>query len=123
MNPLSTNTSSPVTPLDRSLSKNIAVLLPNIVDPSAVIRPEFVAYAAQTADGRVVNGLLAASTDDSVTLLDAQNARLTLKRSELEAFEPMSLSLMPERILDPLADQDLRDLFAYLRSEPSNPAP
>jgi putative heme-binding domain-containing protein len=102
--------------------KNIAILLPNIVDPSAVIRPEFVAYAAQTEDGRVINGLLAASTDDAVTLLDGQNVRTTLSRGELEAFEPMSISLMPERILDPLADQELRDLFAYLQSEPSKPA-
>jgi putative heme-binding domain-containing protein len=95
----------------------MAVLLPNIIDPSAVIRPEFVAYAAQTEDGRLINGLLAASTDDAVTLLDAQNARITLKRNELEAFKPMPISLMPERILDPLADQDLRDLFAYLQSQ------
>ncbi|HEV7223593.1 MAG TPA: HEAT repeat domain-containing protein, partial [Pirellulales bacterium] len=97
--------------------KNMAILLPNIIDPSAVIRPEFVAYAAQTEDGRLINGLLAASTDDAVTLLDAQNARITLKRNELEAFKPMPISLMPERILDPLADQDLRDLFAYLQSQ------
>jgi len=29
----------------------------------------------------------------------------------------MSISLMPERILDLLSDQELRDLFAYLQSE------
>jgi len=28
---------------------------------------------------------------------------------------------MPEAILDPLSDQELRDLFAYLRSEPAQP--
>lgn len=97
--------------------RNLSVLLANVVDPTAVIRPEFVAYTAETADGRVLNGLLAASTPDSVTLLDSQNTRTTLPRGEIETLEPMPISLMPERILDPLTDQELRDLFAYLRSD------
>jgi hypothetical protein len=61
--------------------------------------------------------LLANSTPDSVTLLDAKNIRTTLKRDEIETLEPMSASLMPERLLDPLSDQEICDLFAWLRSE------
>ena len=101
--------------------KNLAVLVPNIVDPSSVVRAEYIAYAAQTADGRAINGLLADSTADTVTLVDAQNIRTTLARSELDAFEPSPLSLMPERLLDALSDRELRDLFAYLQSD-QNPA-
>jgi hypothetical protein len=29
-------------------------------------------------------------------------------------------SLMPEGLLDPFSDQELRDIFAYLRSEPGS---
>ncbi|HQU42076.1 MAG TPA: c-type cytochrome, partial [Pirellulales bacterium] len=97
--------------------KSLAVLVANVVDPSAVIRPEFVAYTAATSDGRVLNGLLAESTADSVTLLDAKNVRTTINRAEIDALEPMAASLMPERILDPLTDQEIRDLFAYLQSQ------
>jgi putative heme-binding domain-containing protein len=97
--------------------KNLSVLLSNVVDPSSVVRPEFVAYTAETADGLVVNGLQSDSTADSVTLLDGRNVRTTLARAELESLTAMSTSLMPERILDPLTDQELRDLFAYLQSE------
>jgi putative heme-binding domain-containing protein len=97
--------------------KNLSILLANVVDPTAVIRPEFVAYTAETADGRVLNGLLASSTPESITLLDNQNMRTILARDEIESLEPMSISLMPERILDPLSDQELRDLFAYLQSD------
>ncbi|HVW39058.1 MAG TPA: c-type cytochrome, partial [Pirellulales bacterium] len=102
--------------------KNLAVLVPNVIDPSSVVRTEYAAYAAQTADGRTINGLLAASTADTVTLVDAQNIRTTLARSELDSFEPSPLSLMPERLLDPLADQELRDLFAYLQSDQNSGA-
>jgi putative heme-binding domain-containing protein len=96
--------------------KNLAVLLPNVVDPSAVIRPEFVAYSAQTVDGRVLAGLMADSSSESVTLLDAKNVRTTLARSDVEVLEPMAISLMPERLLDALTTQEICDLFAYLRS-------
>jgi putative heme-binding domain-containing protein len=97
--------------------KNLAILLPNVIDPSSVIRPEFVAYTVETTDGRVLTGLLADSAAESVTLLDAKNIRTTLKRNEIETLEPMSASLMPERILDPLSDQEIRDLFAALQSD------
>ncbi|HWB08501.1 MAG TPA: PVC-type heme-binding CxxCH protein [Pirellulales bacterium] len=96
--------------------KNLAVLLPNVVDPSAVIRPEFLAYTVQTIDGRALSGLLAESTPDAITLLDAKNARTTINRMDIEAMEPMPSSLMPERILDALTDQQIRDLFEYLQS-------
>ena len=96
--------------------KNLAVLLPNVIDPSAVIRPEFVAYSAQTADGRVLVGLMADSNPETVTLLDAKNVRTTLARSEIEALEASPISLMPERLLDALTTQEICDLFAYLRS-------
>jgi putative heme-binding domain-containing protein len=96
--------------------KNLAVLLPNVIDPSAVIRPEFAAYMVQTTDGRVLSGLLADSNAESVTLLDAKNVRATVSRKEIETMEPMPSSLMPERILDALTDQQIRDLFAYLQS-------
>jgi putative heme-binding domain-containing protein len=99
--------------------KNLAVLLPSVIDPSAVIRPEFAAYTVQTADGRILTGLLADSNADSVTLLDAKNVRTMLNRAEIETMEPASSSLMPERILDALTDQQIRDLFAYLQSNAS----
>lgn len=99
--------------------KNLTVLLPNVIDPSAVIRPEFVAYTAETTDGRVLTGLLADSNAESVTLFDAKNVRTTVNRSDIDTLEPSPVSLMPERILDPLTDQELRDLFAYLQSEAS----
>src|SRR5262249_32298039 len=39
--------------------KNLEVLLPNIIDPSAVIREGYQQYIATSKDGRVLSGLLA----------------------------------------------------------------
>ena len=41
----------------------------------------------------------------------------TLSRDEIEALQESPLSLMPERLLEQLSPQELRDLFAFLRGQ------
>jgi len=98
--------------------KNLNFLLTNIVDPSAVIRKEFFSHTVQMNDGRVLVGLIAESTPTTVTILDAKNQRTVLATSEIDEMEQSPLSLMPEKILDPLSVQEVRDLFSYLQSNP-----
>jgi len=52
-------------------------LLVSIVDPSAVIRKEYLSYVVQTRDGRMVTGLMVEQTRNSVTILNAKNERVT----------------------------------------------
>jgi putative membrane-bound dehydrogenase-like protein len=108
-----------LTAVDR---KNLDVLLPNVIDPGAVIREGYQQYVVATADGRVLSGLLAENSGGKVTVLDAKGVRTTLREGEAESVSRADASLMPEGILDPLSDQELRDLFAYLRSEPGQTA-
>jgi putative heme-binding domain-containing protein len=96
--------------------KDLRVLLPNVVDPSAVIRPEYRAYNVVLHDGRILAGLLADSNNETLTVLDAKNQRTVVKRSDVEEMRSSELSLMPENVLTPLNNQEIRDLFAYLRS-------
>ena len=56
-----------------------------------------------------------------IIVLDAKGVRTPLQSKEVEAKTPANASLMPEGLLDPLSDQELRDFFAYLRSEPGQP--
>jgi cytochrome c1 len=51
--------------------------------------------------------------------VDAKGVRTTMRKAEVESVTRSDASLMPEGILDPLSDQELRDLFAYLRAEAS----
>jgi putative heme-binding domain-containing protein len=97
--------------------KDLRVLLPNVVDPSAVIRPEFRAYNVVLNDGRILAGLLADSNHETLTVLDAKNQRTVVKRANVEELIASELSLMPENVLEPLDNQEIRDLFAYLRSK------
>ncbi len=96
--------------------KNRDALLLNILDPSGYVRPEYVAQTAVLVDGRVLTGLVVETTAQQVTLVDAKNQRLTLARSEIDELKPSAQSLMPERLLETLAPQEVRDLFRYLQS-------
>jgi len=101
--------------------KNREFIITSIVDPSAVIRNEFVAYVVSTTNGRVLTGLVAESTPKTVTLLDDKNQRTLLPRDEIEQMKASPQSLMPEKILDPFDDQQIRDLFSYLESDGGGP--
>src|SRR5262249_43454241 len=87
------------------------------VDPSAVIRPEYVAFQVATKDGRSLTGLVVESTPSAVTLVNEKNERTVLARTQIELMEASPVSLMPEKILDPLTDQEICDLFAYLQAD------
>ncbi|MFN0050872.1 MAG: PVC-type heme-binding CxxCH protein [Planctomycetales bacterium] len=97
--------------------KNRELLVRNIVDPSSVIRQEFLTHVAETIDGRIITGLLAESTAETITLVDAKNQRTVLNRADLEELKESAASLMPEKLLDELTEQQIRDLVAYLQSD------
>jgi len=104
-----------LTAVDR---KNLNILLTNIVDPSSVIREGFGQYVVETQDGLVLTGLIAESSADSITILDAKNIRTTVARSRIEEMKASEASIMPESILDSLTDQEIRDLIRYAQSDP-----
>jgi putative membrane-bound dehydrogenase-like protein len=96
-------------------------LLASTVDPSAVIRKEYLAYIVQTTDGRTLTGLIAEQTPGAVTLLDGKNQRTTIRREKIESIQESPVSLMPEGLLKELKPQELRDLFSYLQSDKPPP--
>lgn len=102
--------------------KNRDFLLTNIVDPSAMIRKEYINYIVEAKDGRMLIGLLAESTPATVTVLDAKDERTTLSMSEVKEIRQSEVSLMPEEILDALDEQQVRDLFSYLQSDSPPPS-
>lgn len=94
--------------------KDRDALLANIVDPSAVVRREYINYTLLTFDGRILTGLLAEQDAASVTVLDAKNERTRIPREDIDELRESPVSLMPDDILQKLAPQERRNLFAYL---------
>lgn len=96
-------------------------LLVSLVDPSSVIRKEFLSYVVHTIDGRVLTGLAVSRDDAAVTLADAKNQRVTVPLKDIDELHESAVSLMPDDLYRKLTPQELRDLFTYLQSNP--PAP
>lgn len=101
---------------------NLDYLLENMLDPSAVVNAEFRVSVVVLEDGRVLNGMVAAQTERTVTLQTAKE-RLTLERKDIDMLEPSKQSLMPEGQLQNLSPVQVRDLFAYLMHPVQVPLP
>ena len=95
---------------------DIRQMLIHIVNPSAEIREGFETQVALTKDGRVVTGFLVEQDQQTVTLRSPDGQTVSLERAELEELNKSRKSLMPEGQLKDLTDEQLRNLFAYLRS-------
>src|SRR5262249_50047807 len=88
-------------------------LLDNILDPSAVMAADFRMSMLQLKDGRVLNGIISAKTERTLTVKTMTEA-LTIERGEIASIEESSVSLMPEGLLDALSLEQARNLTAYL---------
>lgn len=94
--------------------RNIQDLLMNILDPNAEIREGYVNYKIITQDDRTLSGIIADQSSEFVRLRQYSGQELTLSTQQIQEMQALPLSLMPERLLDPLSDQEIKDLFAYL---------
>jgi putative heme-binding domain-containing protein len=64
-------------------------------------------------DGRVLNGIIVAKTDRTITL-KSQTGTTVVDRNDIDDMQESKLSLMPEGLLDSLPEAQVRDLIAYL---------
>lgn len=94
--------------------------LKNILDPNAVIVPQFVAYNIETKDDRTLSGVIQGETSTSLTLVQGGGVVETILRSDIAALQASSLSLMPEGFEVGIPAQALADLLAFAR-RPATP--
>jgi putative membrane-bound dehydrogenase-like protein len=100
---------------------NLERVMINVVNPSLEIREGFENYIIITTDGRVVNGFLADKDNQVVVLRGVDGQNLIFRRDEIEDMRAIKRSVMPEGTVKKLTNQQIRDLFAYLRaSQPVN---
>jgi putative heme-binding domain-containing protein len=97
-------------------------LLHNILDPNAEIPNAYRTATAELKDGRVLAGI-ANQQDPKVVTIVTPNETLTLPRSEIKALTMAEVSMMPEGLLTPWSERDVRDLIAYLRGPAQVPLP
>jgi len=95
--------------------KPIDYLLEAIVAPNATIAEGFKTINVQDEDGAVYSGIVKKEDDETLTLLDAQGALLTIPVESITGRRD-GLSSMPADLIKYLSRRELRDLVAYLKS-------
>lgn len=91
-----------------------AKLLESILEPSKTIDPQFVTQLIETADGRVISGLLVKRTVLATTLKTADGKEVTIPNREIEQAVTQQQSLMPDLLLREMTAAQVADLLEYL---------
>ena len=103
--------------------RDYASVLRDIREPSAAINPDFAAYVVQTGDGATLTGVLGREKDGAIKLTDAAGQIHNIPRTNLKSLQALTVSLMPEKLLDALSADEQRDLMTFLLQPPIEPAP
>jgi putative membrane-bound dehydrogenase-like protein len=99
--------------LTGSQRANPEYLLTKLLDPSAVVARDYQMTVITTTTGRTISGLVKEETDKTLTL-QTQNEVVRLPKSDIEERQRSSQSMMPDGLLTPLSEGEVRDLIAYL---------
>ncbi|MBO0699959.1 MAG: c-type cytochrome, partial [Zavarzinella sp.] len=96
--------------------KSADYLLINILDPNRAVEARYVAYTAQTADGRSLVGFLSNETATNITLVSTDGKENTILRTDLESLTSSGKSVMPEGLEKDVSVEQMTDLLAFLRA-------
>lgn len=106
--------------LTGSNRSDLDYVLQNILDPNAVIPNEYRASTVELKDGRVLTGIVRQGEGGALVVATASET-VTVARVEVAEVVQSELSMMPEGLLQPLADQEFRDLIYYLARSGQSP--
>jgi putative heme-binding domain-containing protein len=70
-----------------------------------------------TKDGIQLSGLAAPQTD-TVTVVQSDGSKVTIKKEDIDQQFALLVSVMPNGLLETLTKEEIADLFAFLESEP-----
>jgi putative heme-binding domain-containing protein len=101
-------------------------MVESIVLPSKVISDQYKASVVFTNDGKTMTGKIVSDTKDGIVILtDPEDSTkvVEVKRADIDQVKPSAVSLMPEKLLQPLNEDEVLDLLAYLlsRGDPNHP--
>jgi putative membrane-bound dehydrogenase-like protein len=90
-------------------------ILRNVLDPNAEIGRDYQLTTIETRDGRTAAGIVQKETPAAVTLAN-QAETVTLARENIKKMKKLEVSLMPPGLLTGRSENEVADLFAYLRT-------
>jgi putative membrane-bound dehydrogenase-like protein len=84
--------------------------------PSRDVSPRYQTTLVETKSGKVYTGMQAYESADVRVLRNSVNQTYRIETRDIESERKLTKSLMPEGLMKDLKDDDLSDLYAYLKS-------
>ncbi len=91
-------------------------ILESILQPSRAVAPAYQVWQIATKDGVERSGVLVHTDLDQDSYVDETGNRFTVNTHDVEELRPLTTSIMPDRQVERLTEQELGDLLAYLCS-------
>jgi putative heme-binding domain-containing protein len=97
-----------------------------IVEPSKVISDQYKASVIRTTDDKTITGKIVSEVNGKYTVVtDPEDSTkvVELKKEDVADIKPSNISLMPEKLLNGLNENEVLDLLAYMlsRGDPNHP--
>jgi putative heme-binding domain-containing protein len=101
-------------------------LAESIVEPSKVISDQYKASVVRTVSGNTYVGKIVNDANDKYTIVvDPEDSTkvVEVKKEDVESVKLSNISLMPEKLISPLNENEVLDMLAYLlsRGDPNHP--
>ena len=98
--------------------RDYASVLKDIVQPSAAINPDRIAYVVELKAGGTASGIVLDDTPDNLVLGQIAGANMVIPKNNIASMKASAVSLMPEGLLQALSAAQRRDLMTFLLTEP-----
>ena len=86
-----------------------------MIDPNAIIPNDYRTSTLETKDDRVITGIVTKQDENTVTIV-VPTETMVISRKDIQSLTQGDVSMMPEGLLAPLSETEVRDLISYLRS-------
>jgi putative membrane-bound dehydrogenase-like protein len=95
---------------------NLEYLLFNVLNPNGDVPDAYKMVVVTLRDGRTFSGNVIADNDRTITMRIVGRDNAVLSKSDIQSRDATTMSMMPPGLFDTLADREVIDLVAYLRT-------
>jgi len=100
------------------IHRDYASVMKDILEPSAAINPDHLAYQVEFTDGDFRSAIIVKETAEEIVLAEASGLTTSFPRNRIKSTKPAAVSLMPEGLLNALSAKEQKDLLTFLLTEP-----
>ena len=96
---------------------NLSFIVPAVVNPNRAIREGYELTQIKMSDGLTISGFIKDQNDKTYKVMKLDGTTAVINRTEISNESRVEKSMMPEGLLKALNDDQIRDLFEYLKSQ------